>query len=107
MPALIRRVRGCVGSGTLALSVAAALLPTSGCSYIFVKPPPEHPGFHETIDCTTSYAAPAADIILGIAALVSLGVVESSGPSSQKTLVQIFGAPLAGAGVGSSDLGFP
>lgn len=106
MSAPPRRTHGRATSRIIALVVAVGLLPTCGCSYIFVNPPPEPPPFHERVDCTTNYVAPTIDILVGLAALVSFGIVESSGSKTQKTLVQIFGPPLVGGEIGTAIWGF-
>ncbi len=90
----------------LALLVAAALLPTSGCSFFVIQPPPEHPAPHESINCTTSSGAPPFDIILGVLELVSFGIVESIGSKTSMTSFQIIAAPLAGAQIGAGVWGF-
>jgi hypothetical protein len=68
MLAANRRADGRAGSSVLALLVAAALLPAPGCSFVFIDQPPAEPALHQRIDCTTSYAAPTIDVILGVSA---------------------------------------
>jgi hypothetical protein len=110
MPALIRRPRGCAGSGAIALLIAAALLPALGCSFSIEKPP-ENPGYYEPINCTTSYAAPTIDSVMAVLNLVAIGIVGSrsgdalGGSSTRNVLVQ-FDAPLAGAQIGAAIWGF-
>jgi hypothetical protein len=44
---------------------AALALACSGCSFLFVKGPPDHPASHRVVACTTSRTAPAIDVIIG------------------------------------------
>jgi len=90
----------------LALSVAAALLPTSGCSFLAVKPPPEHPAFLERVDCTTSYSAPTFDTLLGIVQLVVSVSVVGSSPGSERDALARFDTLFAAAQLGTAIWGF-
>ena len=72
------RTRGRAGSSILAFLVAAALLPTSGCSFLFLDRPKPDYGRYEKVDCTTSYALPTVDTVLALGHIVSIAVVQSS-----------------------------
>jgi hypothetical protein len=110
MPAPVLATRGRAGSGTVAFLLAAAVLPPYGCSFLAVKPPPEHPAFLERVDCTTSYSAPTADILLGVVQLVVAVGIAGSGSTyvgaNQRDLVARTEAILAGAQTGAAIWGF-
>jgi len=65
--------------------VAACALATQGCSFVFVRPPPDSPVAGGPPRCTESRAAPIADTVLAGAALAlfapSLGAALSCSPN--------------------------
>jgi hypothetical protein len=91
--------------------VAAALLPASGCSFLVVDPPPEHPAPYDQITCTTSYAGPTVDTVLVVLHLVSWAIVGSSsgdayGGAKSRNLAIQFDAPVLGAEIGAAIWGY-
>jgi len=78
MSAPNRRTPGCAGSGTLAFLVAVALLPTSGCSFLFLDRPKDDYGPFEKINCTTGYALPVMDTVLTLLHVISIATLQSS-----------------------------
>jgi hypothetical protein len=54
--------------------VAASTLVSTGCSFLFVKGPPDDPTSGRSFDCTSSRVAPALDTIFGGLEVVRVGV---------------------------------
>jgi hypothetical protein len=66
-------------------ALALLLAHTTGCSLVFVKGPPVHPvgPADASLACTTSRAAPIADVVAGgVASVLGLGLLVGSGASA-------------------------
>jgi hypothetical protein len=74
-----------------ALVVSTSALVLSGCSWIFVTPPPADAGRGERVECTTSPAAPVVDTLLAASnvagALYIAGTVGNKATPTQNALV--------------------
>ena len=87
---------------------ATAVLPTFGCSFVFLKRPRDDYRSDERIDCTTGYALPNLDLVLALAHLASVAILASAtgssfgGEKNRQTLAQgdIFWMFMNGASAG-------
>jgi hypothetical protein len=82
-------------SGGIAVTLAVAFLPTSGCSWLFVnKPPREAVRATPPVECTSSVASPVVDTIA--AGLLAFGGVGAIVLASEVTTGTPGYDPLAG-----------
>jgi hypothetical protein len=78
-PSKYRRSFGAfaLASGSIAwratLPLATTLI-TTGCSFLFVHGPPDHPSHSRVVDCTSSRLAPILDTIFATGEVVRIGV---------------------------------
>ncbi|HVT06813.1 MAG TPA: hypothetical protein VHO67_05130 [Polyangia bacterium] len=92
----------------VALLTAASVLPTFGCSFVFLKRPRDDYRPNERIDCTTGYALPNLDLALALLHIASVAILASAsgdafgGEKSRQTLAQgdIFWMLMNGASAG-------
>ncbi len=89
-----RRGTAWVRGIALATATATAMLPTFGCSFVFLDRPRDDYKPHERIDCTTSYVLPNVDLALALAHIASIAILASAsgnsfgGDKTRQTLAQ-------------------
>jgi len=94
MPVSLDRRRGTAWVRAIALATAASVLPTFGCSFVFLDRPRDDYKPHEKIDCTTSYVLPNVDLVLALAHIASIAILASAsgnsfgGDKTRQTLAQ-------------------
>ncbi|HVY40672.1 MAG TPA: hypothetical protein VHM31_22190 [Polyangia bacterium] len=66
----------------VALLTAASVLPTFGCSFVFLKRPRDDYRPDERIDCTTGYALPNLDLALALLHIASVAILASASGDS-------------------------
>jgi hypothetical protein len=78
----------------IALATATAVLPSFGCSFVFLDRPRDDYKPHEKIDCTTSYVLPNVDLALALAHIASIAILAAAsgdsfgGAKTRQTLAQ-------------------
>jgi hypothetical protein len=94
----------------MTLQAAALALACSGCSFFFVKGPPDHPSNHQGIDCTSSRTAPVIDVVLGglstIGTIAAAARPQGPAPAPDNSGVLVVGALESGVFLLSSIYGF-
>jgi hypothetical protein len=85
------------GLSMLPLIIAAA----SGCSFVFVRGAPGRPIAPDAkLECTTSRAAPVADLAAGIGSFVLAGVLQNRPPRTPPNINPVEGSEVAPVFVG-------
>jgi hypothetical protein len=83
------------------LSLALLAVGASGCSFVFVRGPPDRPIAPDAkLECSTSRLAPGADLVAGLGSFVLAGIVRNIPPRTHPNINPVEGAEIAPVFVG-------